>query len=216
MALLPKELPSLEQLSLSYFEDPEDGSKFPNCPVLERVEMRSLHTPYEAFWGTSFAHVTTLSFGNSSEGEWLDADIVTLTLFPVLRDLTLFTIGTGAPGRAQVKRVVRLKYLQILRVCGYIPSRILINLVATALEELHITANTINCTSIDSLSYALEPFCQHLYAQIPQAVSAEEAHWAAAFTALVEKCFRLKTLHISKWMERECQKFIGHCDIVVS
>ena len=215
MALLPKGLPSLQQLSLSYFKDPKDGSQFPNCPVLERVEMRSHHEPNPAFWGTNFAHVTTLSFGNPSTDEWLDFDIATLSLFPVLRDLTLFTVGTEAPEKAESQLIVRLQYLQILRVCGCIPPKVLTTLVAPALDELHIKANSLHRTSIATLWYYFEPLCQHLYAHLPEAVSAEEPHWAEAFTVFVEKCTRLKTLHISKWMEEECQKLFDHCDIVL-
>ena len=215
VALLPKELPSLQQLSLSFFREPIDGSQFPNCPVLERVEIRSPRQPYPAFWGTNFAHVTTLSFGNSSPDAWEDCDIAILSLFTVLRDLTLFTVGQGAPERAESQQIVQFQYLQILRLCGDIPPKVLTRLVAPALEELHIKANAIHRTSIGSLWYHFVPLCQHLYAHLPEAVSVREAYWAAAFTVLVEKCTRLKTLHISKWMEEECQKFIGHCDIVL-
>ena len=110
---------------------------------------------------------------------------------------------------------VQFQYLQILRVCGDIPPQVLTWLVAPALEELHIRANALHRTSIASLWYYSEPLCRHLYAHLPEAVSIEEPHWAEAFNVLVEKCTRLKTLHISKWMEEECQKFIGLCDIVL-
>ncbi len=216
VALLPRGFPSLQHLSLSSFKDPIDVSQFPNCPVLERVEMLAHGEPYPAFWGTNFTHVTTLSFGNPSNMGWAGFDIATLSLFPVLRDLTLFTVGTGGePWWAESQLIVRFQYLQILRVWGYIPPKVLTTLVAPALEELHIKANTIHRTSIASLWYSFEPLCQHLYSHIPETVSAEDPHWAADFTGLVEKCTRLKTLHISKWMEEECQKFIGHCDIVL-
>jgi hypothetical protein len=63
LALFPKELPSLQHLSLSHFVDPINGSQFPNCPSLERVEILNHWEPVPPFWGTNFAHVTTLSFG---------------------------------------------------------------------------------------------------------------------------------------------------------
>jgi len=84
MDLLPKELPSLRHLSLSHFKDPTDGTLFPNCPVLEKVEMLGHRQPYPSFWRTNLAHVTTLSFGNISY--WQSYDIDTLSLFPALRD----------------------------------------------------------------------------------------------------------------------------------
>ena len=215
MALLPKELPSLQQLSLFSFVDPIEGSPFPSCPVLDRVEMLGHYESYPAFWGTNFAHVTTLCFGNSSTDGWAHFDIATLSLFPVLRDLTLFTDGAETPEEVESQLTVRFQYLRILRVCGEIPTGVLIRLVAPALEELHIKANPLHRTSIAVLRYCFEPLCQHLYAHLPEAISVERSNWAEAFNMLVEKCTRLKTLHISKWMEEECQKFVGHYDIVL-
>ena len=215
VALLPKELPSLQQLSLSSLKDPIDGPQFPNCPALEKVGMFTHYETHPAFWGTNFAHVTNLSFGNSSTRGWANFDIATLSLFPTLRELTLFTVGTGAPEGVESRLSIQFQYLQILRVCGDIPPTVLSRLVAPALQELHIKANTMHRTSIATLWYRFEPLCQHLYAHLPEAVSAEEPHWAAAFTLLVEKCTRLETLHISKWMEEGCQEFIGHNNVVL-
>jgi hypothetical protein len=84
-ALFPKEFSSLQHLSLSCFGDPVDGSRFPNCLSLERVEILNHGRPVPPFWGTNFEHVNTLSFGNTSF--WEDFDMVTLSLFPLLRDL---------------------------------------------------------------------------------------------------------------------------------
>jgi hypothetical protein len=215
VALLPKEFPCLQHLSLLLFKDPTDGSEFPNCPVLESVEMVAHNMSYPAFWGTNFAHVTTLSFGNTHPFTWAPFDIVTLSLFPVLRDLTLTTIGTSTLNEREFQPSAQFQYLKIFRVCGYIPSMILTNLVAPALEELYIKANTKHLTSISVMSYSFEPLCQHLYAHLPEAISAEEPHWATALTKLVERCSRLETLYISKWMEEECQKFIDRSKVVL-
>ena len=58
----------------------------------------------------------------------------------MLHDLTLFTDGAGTPEEVESQLTVRFQYLQILRVCGGIPTGVLIRLVAPALEELHIKA----------------------------------------------------------------------------
>ena len=118
LVLLPRELPSLQQLSLLSFVDPTDGPQFPDCPVLERVEMTGHFEPYPAFWRTNFAHVTTLSFGNNPITNWVDYDIATLSLFPVLRDLTLFTDDSRGPWEVKSQLKARFQYLQILRVVG--------------------------------------------------------------------------------------------------
>ena len=217
VALLPRKLPSLQQLCLDSFRDPPDLPPFPDCPVLDRVEILDHYEAYPAFWGTNFAHVTTLSFRNRNITtiRWRYYEIDKLSLFPGLRDLTLFTADTEAPEEGESQLKVQFQYLQILRVCGDIPPKILTCLVAPALEELHIKANTLHRTPIATLRYYSELLCQHLYARLPEAVSVEEPHWAEAFTGLVEKCTRLKTLHISKWMEEECQKFVGHYNIVL-
>ena len=62
--LLPESLPSLKHISFIHFDDPIGGSQFPNCPVLESVEMLFHQNPSPRFWGTSFLYVTALSFGN--------------------------------------------------------------------------------------------------------------------------------------------------------
>ena len=215
VAMLPEEFPSLQQLSLFCFRDPMGGSPFPNCPVIDRVEILGHNRPRPVFWGTNFAHVTTLCFGNSSIDGWANFRIAMVSLFPGLRDLTLFTDGTGAPKRLESQGPVEFQYLQFLRVRGCIPSEVLTCVVAPILEELHIKANTFHRTSIATLRYYSEPHCRHLHAHLPEAVSVEEPHWAEAFAVLVGEYTRLKTLHISKWMEEKCQKFIGHYDIVL-
>jgi hypothetical protein len=215
VALLPKELPSLQHLSLFLFLNPEDVSQFPNCPVLESLEMVAHDRTYPSFWGTNFAHVTTLSFGNTNPDTWGVYDIDTLSLFPVLHDLTLTTIGTGISRLREPRLPIQFQYLKIFRVCGYIPSMIFINLVAPALEELHIKANTKHLTSISVMSYSFEPLCHHLYAHLPEAIPAEEPHWAATLTKLVGRCTRLETLYISKWMEEKCQKSIDRSKVVL-
>ena len=92
--LFPKSLPSLKHVSFTNFFDPIGGSQFPNCPVLERVEMFRHDRPSPHFWGTNFLHVTALSFRN--DNFWVDFDLTTLSLFPVLRNLTLSNVrGTG-------------------------------------------------------------------------------------------------------------------------
>jgi hypothetical protein len=211
VALLPKSLPSLQYISLSRLIDPIDGSQFPICPVLERVELLSHGRPSPPFWGTNFLHVTTLSFGNNPG--WTDYDMTTLSQFPVLHDLTLFT--KSEPGGLfgdTPKLAVNFKCLQILRAHGYVPPEILSKLVAPALEELHIKGNI---TSIDSLQKSFEPHCQHLYALLPMAVSAKDPEWATNLSRLVQKCTRINSLYISKWMKKECKKFISRRNGVI-
>ena len=66
VTLLPAELPSLQHISLHGFHYHMDESKFPNCPLLESVELFdcSLHAPTP--WVETFAHVTTLSITSIS------------------------------------------------------------------------------------------------------------------------------------------------------
>ena len=92
MDLLPESLPSLKYVSLSRLDDSLGGFQFPNCPVLERVEMfdNRLSTPH--LLGNNFRHVTTFCFGKADS--WARSDLNILSLFPVLRDLTLFTRDT--------------------------------------------------------------------------------------------------------------------------
>jgi len=208
VALLPKSLPSLKYISLSSFDDPIDGSQFPNCPVLERVEMLSHRRPSPPFWGTNFLHVTTLSFGMSAT--WDSDDMTTLLQFPVLHDLTLFIErDTGVLFAYGLERPICFKHLQILRVRGPLPLRVATKLMAPALKELHIEANPLHRTSIYELKDLFEPHCQHIYALLPMAVSSGQPAWATYLSDLVQKCTRIKSLHISKWMENECKKFIS-------
>ena len=215
VTLLPKSLPSLQRICLSLFHDPIDGSQFPDCPVLERVEMDGHFLAYPPFWGTNFFNVTTLSFGSHSV--WGVSTMTTLEQFRQLRDLTLFTERDSADPRSDgFQRRIYLDKLQILRAHGHIPPWILINLVAPALKELHIRANAEHITPIDSLQGSFSPLCQHIHALLPSAVSAKEPNWAIDLSALVQKCTRIKSLHISKWMEEECKQFMsGHDDVVL-
>ena len=212
--LLPRELSSLQHLSLSHFEDPVDGSQFPNCPSLERVEILDHLRPSALFWKTNFAHVTTLSFGNTNS--WGHFDIVTLLLFPLLHDLTLSTIQTGKDwGNFYSQLPVQLHYLQILRVHGAIPTEVFDRLAAPSLEELHIEANALHLTSIAALSESFEPLCLHLHALLPETVSIESPRWPADLSWLVKECTRLENLYISKWMEEECKRFTEHSEVVL-
>jgi hypothetical protein len=213
VAMFPKSFPALKYISLSRLYDSIDGSQFPNCPVVERVEMLSHRQPSPAFWGTNFLHVTTLSFGNYSQ--WDHYDMATLSLFPMLHDLTLSTEHGGGRGLCG-QLPISFACLQTLRVHGYIASTVLIKLVAPALKELHIKADVQHSTSIYSLPNSFEPHCQHIYALLPMAVSAKEPEWAKYLSKLVQKCTRIKSLYLSKWMEQECNKFMsGHDNIVL-
>ena len=216
MALLPKELPSLRHLSLTCFRDPTDGTQFPNCPVLERVEMLAHFNPNPPLWGTNLAHVTTLSFGNAAAWEPYDTD--TLSLFPALRDLTLFTTHTDRRRGSLVpnhKLAQPFQHLQTLRIRGSLPPELLTLLVAHALEALHIEANDFGLTSTDTLRDSFSSLCLHLYALLPQIVYHKEPEWATNLSKYVEKCTRIETLFVSKWMEEECIKFLGHTNVVL-
>ena len=213
VALLPKSLPSLQYISLSYFDDPIDGSQFPNCPVLERVELYHGGQHSSPFWGMNFLHVTTLSFGMFA---WNSDDITTLLQFPVLHDLTLFVeCDTGYSVAYDLKHPIHFKHLQILRARGRIPSWIVSKLVAPALKELHIKTNAQHVTSIYELRHLFEPHCQHIYAVLPKAISSGQPAWATYLSDLVEKCTRIKSLYVSKWMEEECEKFLSSRNDVV-
>ena len=206
--LLPKSLPSLKHTSFTEFCEPIGNSQFPNCPVLKSVEMLHHLRPSPHFWGPNFLHVTALSFGNYNS--WADFDLTTLSLFPVLRDLTLFNVGgTGCLFGENPKLPVILKNLHILRAHGGVPNEVLTNLVAPALEELHLKANADNVTSIDSLQHLFKPLCWHIHALLPEAVSAKEPKWATKLSNLVQMCTRIKSLYISRWMEEECKKSLG-------
>ena len=86
---------------------------------------------------------------------------------------------------------VQFEYLRILRVHGVIPSEILTRVVAPALEELHIEANSLHMTSIDELLFSFELICPHLYALLPEGTSVANPMWPTSFSKLVEKCTRL-------------------------
>ena len=202
LASLPKELPSLKNLSVFGFVDPVNGSQFPNCPLLERVAIFDHLNSSPTFWRTSFAHVTTLSFGNTER--WEQCDMEMLLLFPLLHDLRLSASGGKVYRDAFGSQLrVQFEYLRILRVHGAIPSRVLTGIVAPALEELNISESYFNLTSIDELLISFEPLCLHLIALLSEGISVVDPIWATPLSKLVEKCSRLEELHISKWMEEE-------------
>jgi len=214
IALLPKELPSLRHLSLTHFTHPTEGTQFPNCPVLERVELLGYYEPYPSCWGTNFARVTTLSFGDY--GVWTTCDTGTLSLFPALRYLTLFNMHSGA---AQMldnpKHAPPFQHLQTLRVRGNLPSKLLTWLVAPALEALHIEANDFDHTPIVRLCYSFSPLCFHLYALLPESIARTEPRWATYLLKFVLRCTRIQTLFVSKWMELQCMAFLGCSNVVL-
>ncbi len=212
--LLPKSLPSLKHISFTSFKDPIHGSQFPNCPVLVRVEMLSHDAPSPHFWGANFLHVTTLSFGN--DNFWAGYDLTTLSLFPVLRDLTLFTLpGAVYPYIVDSQLPVVFETLHILRAQGRIPHEFLTTILAPALDKLHLEASTDNTTPIDALQTSFTSPCRYIHALLPEAVSAEEPEWATNLSKLVHKCTRIRSLYISRWMEEECKKFLSGQDVVL-
>ena len=213
--LLPEEFPSLQYMSLSGFDNSLVQSRFPNCPVLVKVEILD-HYGHFVSWDTTFAHVTTLSFGNSYTSQWHNHDIWMLSLFPGLHDLTLFTLSKTSVSGAYHARPIQFQTLQILRAQGAVPSQVLTRVVAPALQELHIKADAENFTPITALSHASRFSFSHLYALLPEAVSMQEPAWVVGLSWLVRGCTKLETLHISKWMEAECKKFIdiGDSDII--
>ena len=214
--LLPKNLPSLKHLSLTSFNDLFGGSQFPNCPVLERVEILDHQRPSPHFWGTNFLQVTTLSFGNYDFDFWADFDLTTLSLFPMLHNLTLFTLrSVTVLRRGGLQLPVIFEHLHVLRAHGYIPPAVLSKLVAPALEELHLEANSYDITPIRALQISFDPRCRYIHARLPNTVSAEEPDWATNLSNLVQKCTRIKSLYISGWMEQECKKFMNGKDLVL-
>jgi len=214
LALLPKELPSLRHLSLSHFVDPKNGSQFPICPVLEKVEMLAQASLNRSLWGTNFAHVTTLSYGNHAD--WYIYDLSTLSLFPALRDLTLFTTNSGHAWMLYVLQpALPFQHLQTLRLRGKLPPELLAWVVAPALEALHIEANDFGWTSIDTLCDPLSSLCLHLYVLLPEAVTRIGPPWATNLSRFVLKCTRMETLFVYKWMEEECIKLLGHSNVVL-
>jgi len=214
LALLPKELPSLRHLSLTRFSDPTDGTLFPDCPVLEEVEMLAHALPYPSLWRTNLAHVTTLSFGNNSA--WGYCDIDTLSLFPALRDLTLFTTHPLPPRAFNGHTPAPpFQHLQTLRFHGMLPRKLLTRVVAPALEALHIEANDFGWMSIGELRDSFRCLCLHLYALLPEPVTRKERQWASELSKLVHKCTRIETLFVSKWMEKECITFLNGSNVVL-
>jgi len=217
ITLLPKELPSLRHLSLTRFEDPTDGIQFPNCPVLEKVEMLEHSKPCPSLWGTNLAHVTTLSFGNHVG--WVDYDIYTLSLFPSLRDLTVFTRNSRYSLHGLVfsnlEPAPPFQHLQTLRIRGYLPPELLTSLVAPALEALHIEANNKGHTSTAVLRDSFSCLCLHLYALLPEPVTRTEPQWATNLSTLVQKCTRVETLFVSKWMEEECITLLDGSNVIL-
>jgi len=214
MALLPKALPSLRHLSLTHFRDPTDGTQFPNCPVLEKVEMLAHSKSYPSVWGTNLAHVSTLSFGNYTN--WVSYDTVTLSLFPALRDLTLFTMRSGqARVLLHPEPAPPFQHLQTLRIRGNLPRRLLTRLVAPILESLHIAANEFGWTSINTLSDSFCSLCLHLYVPLPELVTRTEPQWATNLSKYVQKCTRIETIFVSKWMEEECMSFLDGSNVVL-
>ena len=214
--LLPKSLPSLKHISLTYFDVRMGGSQFPNCPGLERVEILYQHAPFPRFWGTNFLHVTTLSFGNYTP--WGYFDLATLSLFPVLRDLTLSTVrGTEDPVGINALSQVIFENLRILRTQGRISPAFLTKLVTPILEDLYIEANTDNSTSIHALQTSFNPLCRSIHALLPKEVSAEEPEWGTSLSNLVWRCAGITSLYISKWMGEECEKRLsGHGVVLMS
>jgi len=211
LALLPKGLPSLRHLSLTRFMDPTDGTQFPNCPVLEKVEMLAHFAPCPSLWGTNLAQVTTLSFGNYDD--WADYDTDILSLFPALQDLTLFTTNSG---QVQIfhnpKPAPPFQHLQTLRVRGKLPPELLTRLMAPALEALHIEANDFGRTVLrDSFSC----LCLHMFALLPEPITRTEPRWATNLSEFVQKCTRIETLFVSKWMEEECMTLLDRSNVVL-
>jgi len=214
MALLPKSLPSLRHLSLTHFMDPTDGTQFPSCPVLEKVEMWAHCKPYPSVWGKNLARVTTLSFGNYSY--WAHWDTDTLSLFPALRDLTLVTTDSAQARMSyNPKPTPPFQHLQTLRVRGELPPELLTRLVAPALEALHIEADDTGQTSTAVLRDSFSCLCLHLYALLPEPVTRTEPQWATNFSSFVQKCTKIKTLFVSKWMEEECMILLDGSNVVL-
>ena len=212
--LLPKSLPSLKHVSFTEFSDPIGESQLPNCPVLESVEMLYHRRPSPHFWGTNFLRVTSLSFGNYDD--WAGFDLTTLSLFPVLRDLTLFNVrGTGGLFGVDPQLPVVFNNLHILRAHGCIPHQLLTKLVAPALEELHLEANADNDTSIHALQDSFNPLCRCIHAHLPRTVSYKEPEWAINLSKLVQKCTRVESLYISRWMEEQFMECLGGQNVVL-
>ena len=169
---------------------------------------------FHEFWGPNFHRVTALSFGHIHR--WTEYDLDTLSLFPVLYDLTIFSLRRAtASASVDYHPPEILKHLRILRVHGYIPPAVLAKLMVPALEELHLKADIDSITSIEALHKSFNPLCQHIHALLPEAVSATEPEWATGLSNLVRKCTRIRSLYISKWMEKECEILMAGLSVVL-
>jgi len=178
-------------------------SKFPNCPLLERVELFRCSLYSTPPWAETFAHVTTLSIGMSAVSAHH-----AFAVSPRLRELTIYAENTGCLDYSPIR--VDLQYLQILRVHGGVFADRIANFRAPVLEELHFKAGLDGRTAID-LPWAWDHFelhCLHLYALLPEIVRVTEPKWATYLSWLVLICTGLETLYISKWMEEDCKKFM--------
>src|SRR5258706_15158421 len=113
------------------------------------------------------------------------------------------------------KLSVIFENIHILRAHGPIPHEVMTVLVAPALEELHLMANTHNTTPIDSLQTLFNPLCRYIHALLPEDVSATEPEWATNLSKLVQKCTRIESLYISRWMEEECKKSLSGQDVIL-
>jgi len=216
MALLPKELPSLQYMSFSRYYFPANRSQFPNCPVLEDVKIYNSWGYCPPFWETNFSHVTTFSFGTTHF--WTAERIATLSQFHWLHDLTLFTLGQGcAPYSTSARPPTVFHYLRILRVHGDVPPIVFTEFLVIGLEELHIKANSDGKTSITALWSSFDSCFRNLYASLPEAISSQEQEpeWATNLSKLAEKCTGLEALYISKWMEEECKNFVDGYNVVL-
>ena len=207
VALLPVELPSLQHLSLYQFNYHKCISKFPNCPLLRRVELFQCLLDSPNPWAETFAHVTTLSIGMSSFSAYY-----ALAVSPRLHELTICAGDTEYLAPPTVR--IRLGYLQILKVRGDVPENMLLAFLAPALKELHIEANYSGNTAMDAPWDRFELRCLRLYVILPETVRAKEPLWVASLSWVVRQCTRLKTVYISKWMEEECKYFmVGLIDV---
>ena len=202
--LLPKELPSLQRMSLSRFGCQDHGYQLPDCPVLKNVTIYSLQTSQRSFWGTTFEHVTSLTFG--AHTDWIGHDVTMLSLFPALCQLTLFTRVRAHTQGVDPVPATQFQHLRTLTTQGDIPSVVFTKLNLPALEELHIESNIYGNTSIVPLLDSSTPLCLHLYALLPKAVSFKEQQWATNLLKLVQRCTRLENLYVSRWMEGKCRK----------
>lgn len=207
MPLLPKRLPSLQRISLSRFGCEDHGYQLPDCPALKNVTIYSLQTSHTSFWGTTFEHVTSLTFG--AHTDWIGHDVTMLSLFPALYHLTLFTRVRAHSQGVVPLRPILFQHLRTLTTQGDIPSVVFTKLTTLVLEELHIEANIYGNTSIVPLLDSPTPRCLRLYALLPKAVLVKEQQWATNLLKLVQRCTRLEDLYVSRWMEGKCRKLMN-------